>query len=148
MLDVSVEVINGSQVVAVVGVPPTPVNLSYRWLDESGKDRGRGRRPPYDLPAPLAPGRSARVGVTVALPTGPGCYTLVLTLVQERFAWLDDLDAGCSVRLPATVAVATLRRWGLSRAHPLRRPALWPGGGRRGRDLLPGVRHPAGCPGP
>ena len=80
-----------------------PVNVSYRWLDESGVPTGiEGRR--TDLPAPLRPGASVPVGVTVELPAVPGRYTLVLTLVQEQFAWLDDLDPGCTARLAATVA--------------------------------------------
>jgi FkbM family methyltransferase len=83
-----------------------PVNVSYRWLDETGAPTGiEGRR--TNLPEPLAPGRSARLGVTVELPPAPGRYTLVVTLVQEYFAWLDDLDPGCAARLPATVGVAS-----------------------------------------
>lgn len=106
ILDVAVEVINGSRSWLSSGFPHEPVNLSYRWLDESGGPAGtEGHR--TNFPTPVAPGRSTRLGVTVELPTGPGCYTLVLSLVQEGFAWLDDLDAGCRARLPATVAVAT-----------------------------------------
>lgn len=80
-----------------------PVNLSYRWLDDSGAPTGvEGRR--TNFPESLGPGGSARVDVTVALPATPGRHTLKLTVVQERFAWLDDLDPSCAARLPATVA--------------------------------------------
>jgi FkbM family methyltransferase len=80
-----------------------PVNASYRWLDESGARTDlEGRR--TNLPAPLSPGDSVCVAVAVELPAAPGRYTLALTLVQEHFAWLDDLDPGCTARLAATVA--------------------------------------------
>ena len=82
---------------------PYPLNLSYRWLDENGAGAGGdGRR--TNFPAPLGPGGSTRVDVAVVLPATPGRHTLQLTVVQERFAWLDDLDPGCAARLTATVA--------------------------------------------
>jgi FkbM family methyltransferase len=79
-----------------------PVNVSYRWLDDTGAPTGiEGRR--CNLPEPLAPGGSTHVDVAVELPGAPGRFTLVLTLVQEHFTWFDDLDPGCTARLPATV---------------------------------------------
>jgi FkbM family methyltransferase len=100
--ELAVDVSNGSRSWLSSGFPHQPVNVSYRWLDETGASTGiEGRRTAF--PEPLAPGRSARLGVTVELPAAPGRYTLVLTVVQERFAWLDDVDAGCTARLPATV---------------------------------------------
>jgi FkbM family methyltransferase len=83
-----------------------PINVSYRWLDETGVPTGiEGRR--SGLTEPLAPGGSTAVGVTVELPGSPGRFTLVLTLVQEHFTWFDDLDPGCTARLLATVAAPT-----------------------------------------
>jgi hypothetical protein len=108
VLTLAVEVTNGSRSWLSSGFPHQPVNLSYRWLNEAGAPTGvhiEGRR--TNFPEPLAPGRSARCDVTVELPAAPGRYTLVLTLVQEHFAWLDDIDAACTARLPATVAVTT-----------------------------------------
>ena len=106
MVEVAVVVRNGSRSWLSSGFPHQPVNVSYRWVDGSGAPMGiEGRRTGF--PEPLAPGRSARLAVAVELPTAPGRYTLVLTLVQERFAWLDDLDAGCTAHLPATVAATT-----------------------------------------
>ena len=79
-----------------------PVNISYRWLDELGAPiGGEGRRTGF--PKPLPPGRSVQLSITVELPATPGRYTLVLTLVQEHFAWLDDIDTACAARLPAVV---------------------------------------------
>lgn len=68
-----------------------PVHLSYRWLDFDGHqldiDSHRGH-----FEAPLAPGGSATVHTHVHLPEAPGNYHLILTLLQENFAWFDDLD--------------------------------------------------------
>jgi hypothetical protein len=105
ILEIAVDVTNRSRSWLSSGFPHQPVNVSYRWLDESGGPTGlEGRR--TNFPAPLAPGRVARLAVSVELPAAPGRYALVLTLVQEHFAWLDDLDAGCTARLSATVATA------------------------------------------
>jgi hypothetical protein len=42
--------------------------------------------------------------MVVQLPPQPGGYELVVTLVQERFAWFDELDPRCSARVTAIVA--------------------------------------------
>jgi FkbM family methyltransferase len=103
IVELAVDVRNRSRSWLSSAFPHQPVNVSYRWLDETGAPLGiEGRRTGF--PAPLAPGRSVRLAVAVELPATPGRYTLVLTLVQERFAWLDDVDAGCTARLSATVA--------------------------------------------
>ena len=100
--EVAIEIRNGSRF-WLSSAFPYALNLSYRWLDADGAPTGiEGRR--TNLPGPLGPGRSVRVGVKVELPERPGRYTLVLTVVQERYAWLDDLDPGCAARLTATVA--------------------------------------------
>ena len=102
LTEVAVDVRNGSRSWLSSAFPNHVVNLSYRWLDDRGVPRGdEGRR--TNFPEPLAPGRSARIGVTVELPSAPGRFTLVLTLVQEHFAWLDDLDPRCQARVAATV---------------------------------------------
>ena len=100
---VAVEVTNTSRSWLSSGFVHEPVNVSYRWLDEAGTATGvEGRRTGF--PSPLAPGRSVRLDVTVELPAAPGSYTLVLSLVQERFAWLDEIDGRCTAELPGTVA--------------------------------------------
>jgi FkbM family methyltransferase len=82
-----------------------PVLVSYRWLDTEGNVAvTEGHRSP--LPAPLAPGASVRLGATVQLPAIPGEYELSITLVQEHFAWLDEIDPRCTARVPATVMAA------------------------------------------
>jgi hypothetical protein len=105
IVEIAVEVSNGSRWWLSSGFRHA-VHVSYRWLDETGAPTGiEGRR--TNLPQPLAPGRSSRLPVTVELPSAPGRYMLVLTLVQEQFAWLDDLDPGCAERLLVTVALST-----------------------------------------
>ena len=39
----------------------------------------------------------------VQRPAEPGDYELVVTIVQESYAWLDELDPGAVARVPATV---------------------------------------------
>ena len=80
----------------------SPSIVSYRWYDTEGNVAvTEGHR--TALPAPLAPGASVRVEATVQLPAIPGDYELSLTLVQEHFAWLDEIDPRCTARVPATV---------------------------------------------
>lgn len=72
------------------GVNPT--NLSYRWLDASGKlvvENGDRTVLPFDL----SPGESAAVNAIIKTPTKPGKYTLILTMVQEAVAWFDNKKA-------------------------------------------------------
>ena len=65
---------------------PTPVHLSYHWLDQAGGvvvwDGARAA-----FTADLAPGRSAVVSLPVSSPPTRGTYTLRLDLVQEGVAW-------------------------------------------------------------
>ncbi|HEV3362802.1 MAG TPA: FkbM family methyltransferase [Acidimicrobiia bacterium] len=82
-----------------------PVHLSYRWFDTEGNVVvAEGHR--TTLPEPLAPGTSVRVEATVEMPPLPGDYELCLTMVQEHFAWLDDVDGRCTGRIPVTVKAA------------------------------------------
>jgi FkbM family methyltransferase len=100
--EIVADVSNGSRFWLSSAFLHHPVNISYRWLDEVGAPTGgEGRRSGF--PEPLRPGRSVRLSITVELPAAPGRYTLVLTLVQEHFAWLDDIDTACAARLPAVV---------------------------------------------
>jgi hypothetical protein len=103
VLEVSVDVVNGSPWWLSSGFR-YPISASYRWLDVHGAPVAiEGRRTHF--PEPVAPGASARVAVAVELPAEPGQYTLVLTLVQEHFAWLDEIDPACTARLAAVVSV-------------------------------------------
>jgi hypothetical protein len=65
---------------------PTPVHLSYHWLDATGRlvmwDGNRAA-----LSSDIAPGQSAVVAITVASPPSVGPYRLRLDLVQEGVAW-------------------------------------------------------------
>jgi FkbM family methyltransferase len=100
--EIVVDVNNGSRSWLSSAFLHKPVNISYRWLDEVGAPTGgEGRR--SNFAEQLPPGGSVRLSITVELPAAPGRYTLVLTLVQEHFAWLDDIDTACAARLPAVV---------------------------------------------
>ena len=78
-----------------------PVHLSYRWVTDDGGQldvlANRGRFEP-----PLGPGGTATVRIPVRLPPQPGEYRLALTLLQESFAWFDDLDPTLRLMLPGT----------------------------------------------
>lgn len=79
-----------------------PVRISYHWLDAAGDVVVHdGRRTPF--PEPLRPGGTVVVDVRVDLPAVPGMHQLVVTLVQESFAWLDDIDPGCGVGIVVDV---------------------------------------------
>jgi len=101
IVEIPVEVTNGGRSWLSSGFPHHPVDVSYRWIDETGARIAEGHR--TRLPEPLAPGRSATVTTTVEAPPAPGLYTLALTLVQDGFAWLDDTDPACGTRLAATI---------------------------------------------
>jgi len=81
----------------------SPVFASYHWLDAHGTVvEYDGLRTPF--PRPLAPGRAASVDLIVRMPDAPGEYVLACALVQEGFAWFDDLrpDFVVSVKAVAT----------------------------------------------
>lgn len=74
--------------------PYHPLMLAYHWLDEEANVVVQdGRRTAF--PRPVGPGRRAAVDLTVELPAVPGHYRLAVTVVQEAFAWLDDLEPAC-----------------------------------------------------
>jgi FkbM family methyltransferase len=83
--------------------PYHPVHVAYRVLDAAGATViANGHR--TSLPAPLGPGRSVTVDMTVELPAVSGSYQLATTLVQEAFAWFDELNPECTLLTPMRVA--------------------------------------------
>ena len=82
-----------------------PVHVAYRLFDETGGPVvAEGHRTVF--PEPLAPGREVELAVGVELPPEPGRYELVVTPVQEFFSWFDEIDPGCTARLPVIVSPA------------------------------------------
>jgi FkbM family methyltransferase len=80
--------------------PYHPVHVAYRVRDaHGGTVVADGHRTSFD--APLAPGATTTLDVAVVLPDTPGEYEVVLTLVQEAYAWFDDLNPACVLALPA-----------------------------------------------
>jgi polysaccharide pyruvyl transferase WcaK-like protein len=84
--------------------PPHPIELCYRWFDESGGPIGAGTWIHTALPIPLGPGNRLEIPARVDVPAVPGTYDLALSLLQEGIAWFDDLDAASGVRRSVTVA--------------------------------------------
>lgn len=82
--------------------PYHPVHVAYRVRDANGATVvDNGNRTPFA--APLAPGATVALDAAVVLPDTPGDYEVVFTLVQEAFAWFDDLNPACTVALPTRV---------------------------------------------
>jgi FkbM family methyltransferase len=79
-----------------------PICASYHWLDENGVAIERDGIRTF-LREPLGPGQATIVDLMVAMPERPGFYTLVFALVQEAFAWFDDLDPGLGIPLPVVI---------------------------------------------
>jgi acetolactate synthase I/II/III large subunit len=78
----------------LVGVPPNPVNISYRWLDSKSRApiagvEGLRSRLTFSLP----PREAQAYKFMVRAPMLPGSYTLAVTLVQEQVAWFDDISS-------------------------------------------------------
>jgi len=73
-----------------VGDTNNPINASYHWLGLLGEphlfDGCRTRLPESGI----MPGDSLSLGVRVLAPKECGCYTLVLTLVQEGVCWFEQ----------------------------------------------------------
>lgn len=83
--------------------PYVPVLIGCRWLRADGSlFEANGPRARFADPVP--PGGSATVPVSVHLPFEPGSYVLQVTLVQETYAWLDEIDPSCRTLVPADVA--------------------------------------------
>jgi FkbM family methyltransferase len=81
-----------------------PVHLCYRWVTDDGGQldviANRGR-----FETPLAPGATGTVKIAVRLPPAPGEYRLALTMLQESFAWFDDLDPALRLMLTGTASL-------------------------------------------
>ncbi|MDP9442272.1 MAG: FkbM family methyltransferase [Actinomycetota bacterium] len=102
VLRVPVRVVNGGPWWLSSEFTYEPVHLSYRWADEAGSQlAGEGHRTRFS--EPLAPAGRAILLMTLELPPQPGRYELTVTLVQECFAWLDQIDPTCALRLPVEV---------------------------------------------
>jgi FkbM family methyltransferase len=79
-----------------------PVHVAYRVRDTRGVAVvADGHRTPFT--APVAPGATVTLDAAVVLPDTAGDYEIAITLVQEAFAWFDELDPACALRLPAHV---------------------------------------------
>ena len=67
------------------------VRLTYRWLPAAERPCAYGQH--VDLGSPLAPGQSATLSVSVAVPSAPGAYRLQFDLVQELVVRFEAMDA-------------------------------------------------------
>jgi FkbM family methyltransferase len=79
-----------------------PIYAAYHWLDGDGSYLVRGGLI-TELPQAVGPGRSTSLNLTVEAPSRPGDHLLVITLVQDRYAWLDELAPDQSARYCVTV---------------------------------------------
>jgi hypothetical protein len=102
---------------------PSPVRLSYHWLDAGGKAvHWDGAR--TDLPRDLPPGQRVTLNARVVAPAQPGSYLLHWDLLQENVTWFSAREAG-GPKLPLAVGVAA--------------PLAAPAGGSLGPGLRVGV---------
>lgn len=99
---VSVHVSNTSRYVYSSSFPNHPVCASYHIYASDGLMVERDGIRTF-FREPLRPGASATLDVLVALPEKPGDYLLSFSLVQEAFAWFDELDPALAVSLPLKV---------------------------------------------
>ena len=77
-----------------------PVRASYRWLSTGGMVVvGDGLRTTFARP--VAPGESVTLVLRGQMPPEAGDYVFEFCLVQEAYAWFDQLDPALAVRLPA-----------------------------------------------
>ena len=99
---VPVEIDNRSAEV-LASVEPYPVHLSYHWLET------HTRRPVVldgertHLSERIRPRSRHRQNVRVLVPKEPGRYVLVLTMVQERQFWFDEIPQPVAVEWELTV---------------------------------------------
>ena len=78
------------------------VNLSYHWLDESGRTVVKdGLR--TQIPLPVRPGGRVSIQQKVLAPEKPGRYILELDPVFETVAWFSEKNGGKTFRVPIEV---------------------------------------------
>jgi glycosyltransferase involved in cell wall biosynthesis len=81
---------------------PHPVNLSYHWLDASGQmvDSDGVRAA---LAAPVVPGQTVELELSVEPPPSAGEYILALDLVEEMVGWFSNRGVA-PLEIPVVVA--------------------------------------------
>ncbi len=103
---IEVEIVNRSRQ-SLTSIGPTPVNLSYHWLDDAGrKIHHDGRR--SALMQAVRPWDRHRQQMLVDAPTDTGRFGLRVTLVQEIVTWFTELpvpvfdDVAIVIAVPRT----------------------------------------------
>jgi hypothetical protein len=71
-------------------LPPTPVALSYHWVDADSGEIAVFDGVRSELPSDVPPGGSAIVRGTAVAPTRPGRYLLWWDLVHEHATWFSQ----------------------------------------------------------
>jgi hypothetical protein len=97
------EITNKSNCV-IASLPPYPIHISYRWLDQS-----TGSVLIYDgertkMGSALAPNEKRDFAVSVRAPDRSGRYVLRITIVQENVAWFDDGESKICSEVEVVVA--------------------------------------------
>jgi hypothetical protein len=92
LFQVTTEITNRSHYI-IASVPPTPVHISYHWIDALTKaviiyDGERTL-----MTSALGASESGEFGVSVRAPGKCGGYVLRITIVQEGVAWFDEKDS-------------------------------------------------------
>jgi hypothetical protein len=73
--------------------PRGAIRIGYRWLPNPSRSAAAYGHARGNLPAPLPPGQSAKLGLDVIAPPKPGRYRIQFDLVQELVAWFESKDA-------------------------------------------------------
>jgi hypothetical protein len=90
----------------LASIGPTPVRLSYHWLDEAGEMHYfDGRR--TELTRSVHPSDRHQQRMLVDAPTGEGRFTLRVTVVQELVTWFTELQS--AVYCDVSIVVASSR---------------------------------------
>ncbi len=96
-VDLVVRVANGSRWWLSSDFVYHPVNVGARWTE--GAEAGRA-----SFAEPVPPGGAATVTLRATLPSSAGRHILEITLVQEHFSWIADLDPRCATTLEFEVS--------------------------------------------
>jgi FkbM family methyltransferase len=88
---VPIRLVNRSDMIYSSSFPNHPITLSYRWRRASDRAMVEPNGVRTFLPAPLHPGAEMEVKMLIVGPAEVGEYELEAALVQEAFAWLDDI---------------------------------------------------------